>query len=205
MTRLSGITPSGRIQLGNYLGAIRHWAAPASTPSGTGEEVQDDVYFVSDLHAKTTAHNPSRLRSLAPEQLAAGITNLVDILAACTATTPEAAVAGLGSYRALKDAVPMPSSRPCARSGRVPRPCSPTRASSGGYGRPVRAGRPNAANTGCRPRYGWRARDSSSRKSGSSTRSAGSHSTESRSAAVSQRNARCSTGCGSPSPVSVAA
>ncbi|SFP35439.1 tryptophanyl-tRNA synthetase [Amycolatopsis arida] len=61
MTRLSGITPSGHVQLGNYLGAIRRWAADGGP---------DDLYFVSDLHAMTTAHNPARLRALAAEQLA---------------------------------------------------------------------------------------------------------------------------------------
>jgi tryptophanyl-tRNA synthetase len=61
MTRLSGITPSGHVQLGNYLGAIRRWAAN-TTP--------DDLYFVSDLHAMTNAHNPARLRALTREQLA---------------------------------------------------------------------------------------------------------------------------------------
>lgn len=61
MTRLSGITPSGHVQLGNYLGAIRRWAANTTA---------DDLYFVSDLHAMTTAHNPARLRSLTREQLA---------------------------------------------------------------------------------------------------------------------------------------
>ncbi|MQA10477.1 MAG: tryptophan--tRNA ligase [Pseudonocardiaceae bacterium] len=61
MTRLSAITPSGHVQLGNYLGAIRQWALHG----GPG-----DLYFVSDLHAMTTPHNPSRLRSLAREQLA---------------------------------------------------------------------------------------------------------------------------------------
>jgi tryptophanyl-tRNA synthetase len=61
MTRLSGITPSGHIHLGNHLGAIRRWAA---------EGGPDDLYFVSDLHAMTTSHNPARLRSLAGEQLA---------------------------------------------------------------------------------------------------------------------------------------
>ncbi|HEV7978505.1 tryptophan--tRNA ligase [Amycolatopsis sp.] len=61
MTRLSGITPSGHIQLGNHLGAIRRWAA---------EGKPEDLYFVSDLHAMTTSHNPARLRSLAGEQLA---------------------------------------------------------------------------------------------------------------------------------------
>ncbi|HEY3610161.1 MAG TPA: tryptophan--tRNA ligase [Pseudonocardiaceae bacterium] len=61
MTRLSGITPSGHVQLGNYLGAIRRWVAN-TTP--------DDLYFVSDLHAMTGAHNPARLRALTREQLA---------------------------------------------------------------------------------------------------------------------------------------
>jgi tryptophanyl-tRNA synthetase len=61
MTRISGITPSGHAQLGNYLGAIRHWAV---------DGVDGDLYFVSDLHAMTTAYHPQRLRSLARETLA---------------------------------------------------------------------------------------------------------------------------------------
>lgn len=61
MTRLSGITPSGHVQLGNYLGAVRRWVVD-SRP--------DDLYFVSDLHAMTGAHNPARLRSLTRETLA---------------------------------------------------------------------------------------------------------------------------------------
>ncbi|MBB4688513.1 tryptophan--tRNA ligase [Amycolatopsis jiangsuensis] len=61
MVQLSGITPSGHVQLGNHLGATRRWAAEGGA---------DDLYFVSDLHAMTTAHNPAKLRSLATEQLA---------------------------------------------------------------------------------------------------------------------------------------
>lgn len=61
MTRISAITPSGRAQLGNYLGAIRRWAREGGA---------DDLYFVSDLHAMTTAYNPQRLRSLTREMLA---------------------------------------------------------------------------------------------------------------------------------------
>ncbi|HKN97147.1 MAG TPA: tryptophan--tRNA ligase [Pseudonocardiaceae bacterium] len=68
MTRISGITPSGHVQLGNYLGAVRRWAA-------SGDPA--DLYFVSDLHAMTIQHNPARLRSLTRELfavlLAAGI------------------------------------------------------------------------------------------------------------------------------------
>ena len=55
MTRLSGITPSGHVQLGNYLGAIRRWPADAGA---------DDLFFVSDLHALASPHNPAKLRVL---------------------------------------------------------------------------------------------------------------------------------------------
>lgn len=61
MTRLSGITPSGHVQLGNYLGAIRRWSA------GAGDQ---DLFFVSDLHALATPHNPAKLRALTREFLA---------------------------------------------------------------------------------------------------------------------------------------
>src|SRR5437899_8703269 len=61
MTRLSGITPSGHAQLGNYLGAIQRWARHTT---------EQDLYFVSDLHALTSAHNPARLRALTRETLA---------------------------------------------------------------------------------------------------------------------------------------
>ncbi|GAB3566876.1 tryptophan--tRNA ligase [Amycolatopsis endophytica] len=59
--RLSGITPSGHPHLGNHLGAIRRWASDG----GPG-----DLYFVSDLHAMTTTHNPGGLRARTSEMLA---------------------------------------------------------------------------------------------------------------------------------------
>ncbi|HET6504387.1 MAG TPA: tryptophan--tRNA ligase [Amycolatopsis sp.] len=59
--RLSGITPSGHPHLGNYLGAIQRWAS-----DGDGE----DLYFIADLHAMTTTHNPAKLRTQAGESLA---------------------------------------------------------------------------------------------------------------------------------------
>ncbi|WP_435159046.1 tryptophan--tRNA ligase [Amycolatopsis sacchari] len=59
--RFSGITPSGHAQLGNYLGAISHWAAEGGAR---------DLYFVSDLHAMTTSHNPAGLRARTSEMLA---------------------------------------------------------------------------------------------------------------------------------------
>ena len=66
---LSGITPSGRLTLGNHLGALRRFV-----------DRQDDVegyYFVSDLHALTTPQDPARLRhttlSTAATLIAAGL------------------------------------------------------------------------------------------------------------------------------------
>jgi len=51
---LSGITPSGPLTLGNYLGALRRFRA-----------YQDNgYYFVANLHALTTEHDPAQLRQL---------------------------------------------------------------------------------------------------------------------------------------------
>ena len=49
---LSLITPSGRLTLGNYLGAFRGMVAAQHT--------SDCFYGVSDLHAMTTPHDPRR-------------------------------------------------------------------------------------------------------------------------------------------------
>jgi tryptophanyl-tRNA synthetase len=61
MTRFSGITPSGDATLGNYLGAVRRWAR---------EGRPGDLYFVSDLHAMTSAYHPQKLRMRTRGQLA---------------------------------------------------------------------------------------------------------------------------------------
>lgn len=58
MTAVSGITPSGHLTLGNYLGALRRFAEPAKEPG---------FYFVADLHAMTTRHDPKRLVTLTRE------------------------------------------------------------------------------------------------------------------------------------------
>ncbi|GAA2148755.1 tryptophan--tRNA ligase [Nocardioides koreensis] len=65
--RLSLLTPSGRLTLGNLLGAI-----------GPMAHRQDDAYYgLSDLHAMTTTHDPELLRSRTVEMatllLAAGL------------------------------------------------------------------------------------------------------------------------------------
>ena len=67
---LSGIRPTGAgFQLGNYLGAVRHWA-----------QMQDEnecFYFIADLHALTEDPDPTQLRrrthESAAELLAMGI------------------------------------------------------------------------------------------------------------------------------------
>jgi tryptophanyl-tRNA synthetase len=58
MTAVSGITPSGRLTLGNYLGALRRFAEETDEPG---------FYFVADLHAMTTKHDPRRLERLTRE------------------------------------------------------------------------------------------------------------------------------------------
>ncbi|ADB35392.1 tryptophanyl-tRNA synthetase [Kribbella flavida DSM 17836] len=64
MTAVSGIMPTGRLTLGNHLGALRRF-----TDRG-------GFYFVADLHAMTMRHVPRRLAALTREtatlMLAAG-------------------------------------------------------------------------------------------------------------------------------------
>jgi len=63
MTRVfSGIKPSGEMQLGNYVGAVRRWVEtqpPAGSPAAAAHE---SIYCVVDLHAMTVAYDPADLR-----------------------------------------------------------------------------------------------------------------------------------------------
>ena len=59
---LSGIQPSGDLHLGNYLGAIKTWAARA--------EQYDCYYFMADMHTITVRQTPADLRRRTLEQLA---------------------------------------------------------------------------------------------------------------------------------------
>ncbi|MBO4209169.1 tryptophan--tRNA ligase [Micromonospora echinofusca] len=69
LRRLTGFTPSGRLHLGNLLGAVR--------PVVDGQDRSDTVVFLSDLHALTIEHDPGQLRARTLEQatllLAAGL------------------------------------------------------------------------------------------------------------------------------------
>jgi tryptophanyl-tRNA synthetase len=69
MRIFSGIQPTGRKHLGNYIGAITQYVA--------GQERGDGIYCVVDLHAITVAYEPAALRDAvydtAATLLAAGL------------------------------------------------------------------------------------------------------------------------------------
>ncbi|MGH2557188.1 MAG: tryptophan--tRNA ligase [Actinomycetota bacterium] len=54
MRIFSGIQPTGRKHLGNYIGAIRHYVE--------GQDRGEAIYCIVDLHALTVAYEPSELR-----------------------------------------------------------------------------------------------------------------------------------------------
>ncbi len=72
---VSGITPSGSLTLGNYLGALKRFVAGQDRSSAS--QGREGFFFSADLHALTTQHDPDRLRRLTTETgallLAAGL------------------------------------------------------------------------------------------------------------------------------------
>jgi tryptophanyl-tRNA synthetase len=66
----SGVKPTGHLTLGNYLGAMRQWAA-------VDQHQADALFCVVDLHALTVDHDPARVRRLSRQAatllLAAGL------------------------------------------------------------------------------------------------------------------------------------
>ena len=54
MRVVSGIQPTGRYHIGNYLGAIRHWIKL--------QEEHECFFFIADLHAITIPQNPEELK-----------------------------------------------------------------------------------------------------------------------------------------------
>ncbi len=60
---LSGIRPTGdSFQLGNYVGAVRHWAAM--------QDDSDCLFFLADLHALTELPEPDKLRERTRQSVA---------------------------------------------------------------------------------------------------------------------------------------
>ena len=66
---LSGVQPSGILQLGNYLGALRNWVKL--------QDEYDCKFFIADMHAITVNQDPEELRknikSVIMQYLACGI------------------------------------------------------------------------------------------------------------------------------------
>lgn len=54
MRVLSGLAPTGKVHIGNYLGAIRQWREL--------QEREECIFFIADLHALTIPYNPKSFR-----------------------------------------------------------------------------------------------------------------------------------------------
>jgi tryptophanyl-tRNA synthetase len=67
---LSGITPSGALTLGNYLGALKRFV--------DGQGAQEGFFFVADLHALTMPIDPERARELTLQTAALFIASGLD-------------------------------------------------------------------------------------------------------------------------------
>jgi len=69
MLILSGIQPSGKLHIGNYLSAIRQWLELQKT--------EECVFFIADLHALTVPYDPKTLQekilNIVAEYLACGL------------------------------------------------------------------------------------------------------------------------------------
>ena len=72
MRVVSGIQPTGKPHLGNYLGAIRNYVAFQEQAEAAGGQ---SLYFLADLHAISVAHDPA--------ELAANTREMVATLVAC--------------------------------------------------------------------------------------------------------------------------
>ncbi len=60
---LSGMRPTGRLHLGNYMGALKNWVDLQNQRDEQGEPVYDCFFFIADWHALTTDYaDPSRLK-----------------------------------------------------------------------------------------------------------------------------------------------
>jgi len=67
MRVVSGIQPTGKPHLGNYLGAIRNYVKLQDDAHAVGGEC---LIFIADLHAISTPHDPAELRASTLELVA---------------------------------------------------------------------------------------------------------------------------------------
>jgi tryptophanyl-tRNA synthetase len=72
--RLSGFKPTGRLQLGNYVGAIR--------PMVDSQLTTESIVMIADMHALTVEHDPAKLRQRTSQALATVLAAGVDPAAA---------------------------------------------------------------------------------------------------------------------------
>jgi len=75
---VSGMRPTGKLHLGNYMGALRNWVRLQNEVDEQGNQKYDCFFFIVDLHALTTDYaDPSQLqdntRDVAVDWLAAGL------------------------------------------------------------------------------------------------------------------------------------
>lgn len=69
-TMLSAMTPSNRLQLGNYLGALKNWVKL--------QKEYECLFFAVDLHAITVRQDPAQLRDLTLRAVANYIAGGID-------------------------------------------------------------------------------------------------------------------------------
>jgi len=73
----SGIKPTGDMQLGNFIGAVRRWVDTQPAAGSPAARSHDAVFCVVDLHALTMPYDPAELtvatRRLATLLLASGL------------------------------------------------------------------------------------------------------------------------------------
>src|ERR1700678_1447580 len=75
---LSGMRPTGRLHLGNYMGALKNWVDLQNEVLADGSPKYECYFFIADWHALTTDYaDPSRMLSnifeVAVDFLSAGI------------------------------------------------------------------------------------------------------------------------------------
>jgi tryptophanyl-tRNA synthetase len=75
---LSGMRPTGRLHLGNYMGALKNWVELQNATNEDGTPKYECYFFIADYHALTTDYAdttdlPANVNDVALEFLAAGL------------------------------------------------------------------------------------------------------------------------------------
>ncbi|MHB1701275.1 MAG: tryptophan--tRNA ligase [Acidobacteriaceae bacterium] len=75
---LSGMRPTGKLHLGNYMGALYNWVKLQNEVDESGQPTYDCYFFIADYHALTTEYPdpsgiPENTREVSLDFLAAGL------------------------------------------------------------------------------------------------------------------------------------